>query len=282
MLTFQLFRIRVELPSQPDLFNDSPSRRVILERAIGEKPSEELRHGFVWHIGNLIRIDPDALYFALGRTTISIVERYDEERRDFLVEPFESAPYTHVVLDERNQVIAIAGKSRLAPTIRGIAAQFQKLLNSSAAARDSRARIRVDEISDPEDFISILRTAYSVEQFSVTFRRPNPFDVEEDFHRPLEKLLQESDGEVGKTTISGENLNAEVLAEVARSTAATGDDAAAKLRMTQEEHLVRRKLKGQAVTLAEEGLDTDGQKRNFLGRLRDAYSRVRHRLESKE
>jgi hypothetical protein len=199
MIQFQLFKVRIQRPGQLRLFDD-PARapRDIIFEVVRSKPSAQLRRGYTWHIGNIEELDVNAIYFALGRTTTAKVEMYDERAGDFVVAEFDAAPYTHAIMDLHLQLVAIAGKAQLAPTTLGIARLLQKLLNSSPVVLESEAKIGVSPLNDPHDFISHLRDAYSIEQFAVTFRRPNPWDVDADFHAPFERFLAETDGEKGK------------------------------------------------------------------------------------
>jgi hypothetical protein len=253
--------------------NESPSE--LIRTAIMEKPSGELRRGYYWHIGNVISIDSAGLYFALGRTTSGYVERYDSNRRDFVEEEFETAPYTHVLLDTNLQVSAIAKKPKLAPTTTGIARQLARLLGASRAALDRQISFELAEIKDPEDFIENIRRAYAIKRFSVTFSPPNPFDVEQDFHAPMENLLRESYGDNGKTSVSGQNLNPELLENLARSTAATGDDAEAKIQFEQDQKPILKKLRGNPAVIDQENVDSNEDKISLLSRLRALYNSIR-------
>jgi len=272
---FQMFRIKVVRGPQASLF-ESPTRTSdILRNAIESKPSAELRKGHTWHIGNVKTLDSRGVYFAIGRTTTLTVERYDPKRRDFLEEEFDTAPYTHVFLDLETQVAAIAAKARLARSAAGVARQLQRLLNQSPGARDHEITFDVVELKDPEDFIAHLRSAYVIEQFTFTFSRPNPFDVNQDFVKPLERFLSEARGEQGKAAVTGSHLDSGVLEEVARSAAASGDDAEARLRTSESEGVVKKRLSGNPVILCEDDPDTLEKKKNLLAKLRKVYARLR-------
>lgn len=224
----------------------------------------------------------NAIYFALGRTTTAKVEMYDERAGDFVVAEFDAAPYTHAILDLHLQVVAIAGKAQLAPTTPGIGRQLEKLLNGSPIVLEAEANIGVSSLNDPHDFISHLRDAHSIEQFTVTFRRPNPWDVESDFHAPFERFLAETDGERGKAIVEGEDLDVKPLEKVAASAAALGDDAEAMIRTTAGRRPVKKRLRGNPVTLRTDDADEREAKISLLGRVRELYSRVRQQTRSKE
>lgn len=279
MITFQLFRIRVQLPRQLELFEGRRPGE-LLRTAVEQKPSAQLRRGHTWHIGNISSPDRSGLFFALGRITSSIVEKYDEERGDFIEEQQETAPYTHVVVDTELQVCAIAGKSKLAPTIAGIARQLGRLLNASVLAEETKLRFDVREITDPSDFIAHLKSAYAIRKFWMTFALPNPFDVNEDFQRPMERLLKEADGDRGKTGISGEGLNPELLETLTRSAVASGQEAAADLQVAEDQPPVRRHTRGNPVTTGEESIDSDEQKAGLLNKMRRIYCRIRTQQET--
>ena len=60
-------------------FDQSEASSTIILRAILGKPVHELRKGQTWHIGNIHQLSETEVFFAFGRITKSIVERYDEE-----------------------------------------------------------------------------------------------------------------------------------------------------------------------------------------------------------
>lgn len=278
MPTFQLFHCRVTLPSQIDLLRDPPSRPEIIRQALEERPSAELRKGYTWHIGNLESIGSDGIYFAFGKTTVTSIEQYDAVGGDFVEIEFDTAPYTHVILDLHHQVMAIAAKSRLAPTTGGISRQLTKLLNRSEAARIHEVQFNVAEIKDPQDLIKHLHESYAVCRFKMTFTRPNPFDANEDVQKPLEKFLAAANGRSGSTEVAGENLEPDILEELVRSAAASGNDAVAHVKPTQASRPVKKQLSGNPVIVSAEEPANDERKSALLDLVKSTYERVRRRL----
>ena len=144
---FQLFRIQVFLEPQMRLpvrsaTGGERNRPAIIEQAIRSKPSIRSSSGMVWHLGNVDQIEDRVLYFAVGRTTRTTMEYFDEGRGDFAEVEFATAPYTHAIIDLDLEVCAIAAKSRLARTINGIARRLDDLLNASEVAFDNNAALR--------------------------------------------------------------------------------------------------------------------------------------------
>jgi hypothetical protein len=276
MLDFQLFRIKVFPSAQSTLFESDKTPQQILVETIRSLPETRSRQGLVWHIGNVTDVDESSIYFRVGRTSKSTVEVYHDGR--FIDEEFETSPYTHVLLETQIEVCAIARKSKLADTTSGIARQLARLLNRSDSARAIRARFEVSMINDPEGFISRLRDAVSVETFWMTFTKPNAIDVDEDFIKPAERLLSEADGNRGKTQIQGKRMAVDVLEQLSRSAASTGDNAGASVRQDENQPSIRISLRGNAVDLAQDSVDTDEEKLTLLQRLRDKYEEIREGL----
>ena len=276
MPVFHLFRLKVERPQQAPLFgNPEQSNVEIIKSSIEEKPSQELNKGNIWRIGNIVEIGDDGLFFALGRITKSIVERYDESKGDFLDEALDEAPYTYVFVDLQFQVCAIAQKPKIAQKPGTIASYLAKLLTQSNNLDNTNLKITLSLINDPDDFIELLKTAFRISHFEMTFSPPNPFDVEHDFHQPMERLLGETNGNKGKTSIDGEHLEPRPLEELARSAAGTGESAKAKIQSEEGQKPILKHLKGNPVTLDQDDLTTDDEKRTFLERVRDTYRRIR-------
>lgn len=280
MPSFQLFRTKVLRTAQVTIDDavDPVSPRRALEHVLESRPSADLRRGHTWHVGNITSVDDDAVYFRLGRTTRTTLELYDEDTSNFVDEEFTNAPYTHVVLDLNVQVAAIAAKNRLAPSVPGIARQFARLLNTDRWAKTRELEFRIDPIQDPESFLQQLRRAHQVLKFSVDFSRPNPWDVEQDFQKPMQRLLQEAAGRAGRTSISGEKLEVAPLERLARAAAASGDDASATLRPAKSSRPVIKSLRNNPVTLTAEDLATVKQMRGVVGRIRELYHHVRDRI----
>jgi hypothetical protein len=274
MLHFQLFRIKVVAPGQKSLFDSEFSPQVALVETLRKKPAGELRIGYTWHVGNISDLDESGMYFALGRTTRSTVEMYDPTSGNFVEAEFETAPYTHVICDTSLEVCGIARKSRLAQTAAGIARQLQNLLNASTS-ESTRWRFEVSAISDPEEFIAQLRAAYVVTRFGLTFTLPNPFDVNKDFQEPMERLLRDADGQRGKTLLNGKDLDTDVLEELARSAAATGNDAEATIKRTANSKPARRRLAGDVASITEKDIGSDSDRKGILDEIRGLYARIR-------
>jgi hypothetical protein len=275
MLEFQLFRIRVYPSQQRDLFDKDRTRPEMLREAIESLPSGEFRHGLIWHIGNITAIDESGLYFRLGRTSTSTLEIYDESEGGFVDQEFETAPYTHAIVDVELEVCAIAKKTRLSPATPGIARQFARLLNESPKATEFQALFEIDEVKDPEDFIAHLKGAYSISKFWVLFSRPNAFDAHEHFVKPFQRMVEASNGEKGRAELKGQNLNATTLETVARSAAATGDDAGAWMKPSRQARRVKKRLKGSSVNTSQEDVADEKQKRTLMDRVRALYRKVR-------
>jgi hypothetical protein len=272
MLDFQMFRVRVYPSRQGMLFESPKTQPQILQEAISSLPAAELRKGRTWHIGNVTALDSDGLYFRVGRISRSTMEIYREGV--FVDQEFETAPYTHVVMDVPQEVCCIAKKPRLAPTAVGIAKQFTYLLSQSNYARNVGAQFEIDPILDPKDLVDYLERALSVQKFWVTFKRPNPFDAKQDFQQPVQRLLNEIGGIKGKTEFYGEELVAKILANITRAAAATGDDAAATMTLDHQRRVTKR-LKGNPVMISNRDIADTRQKQSLLEILRELYRRIR-------
>ena len=279
MANLYLFRVKVQKVEQGVLFGQEMEPSKFVTEVISSKPSGELREGYIWHIGNVVFIGNEGLSFAAGRTTKKSKELYDENARNFLEVEDEESPFTYVYYDMKYGFLAIEPKSKLSPTVKGIARNMEKLLNRQDFVINSAYRIEISEIWDPEDFLKHIRQAYAVVGFTVHFGKPNPFDVEADFHRPMEKYLEETGGNKGRATVQGDDLDRDRIEEVTRSVASTGNDASARLRMKEGQRPVTRHLEGDPVTIPIEEEDR-ADKLTLLDKLRNAYIRVRrHRDE---
>ena len=274
-MDFELFRIQIYEKQQGTLFRREYSRSEVLRDTIRSLPTVELRRGKVWQIGNIQELDEFAFYFRVGRISTSHVQIWD--KGNFIDAELEAAPYSHAIVDTNLEVCAVQRNSTLAPTARGIASQFNKLLNRSTVALNQGIIFETSGISDPEDFIAQLRQAQVITRFSVTFSRPNAWDIA-DYAKPFQALLEEAKGHTGKTELKGKELNAEPLEELTRSAASTGNNASVTMRDRDGYRVTRQLVGGNRAALAVDSRGGLPNWRQVLERIRWLYNqRIRRR-----
>jgi hypothetical protein len=275
IVDLNLFRVKAFLPP---LFAEQVRPADAVRRAVEEKPTAVIgARGGRWHIGNVQVLDDNGLYFALGRTSRATVQLLDPRTGDFLEAERETAPYTHVVLDVPREVCAIARKTNLAPNSLSLGHNLARVLNASSIAQRYGATFQVAPLSDPEDFVRMLQSAYAIRRFTVTFARFNPFDAEEDWHKPMQRLADAANGQAGSTSLKGPALNEAPLEALTRSVASTGDDARALLLLEEGQSPVRRSLRRDTATITERDVETIEERRSVLAKLRAKYREIRGR-----
>lgn len=270
-----LYRVKIMRPIQANAFDPGLPAPDLLRAMLLEKPTATSRYGSQWHIGNVEIVDDSGIYFALGRTTKATLPILLEGSGDFIEEQYESAPYTHAFVDVNREVIAIAAKSSVAPTTDAMARQLERLLARTSTAQSAEAAISVSPVSEPEQLLRALRSAYAITSFTVYFTRPNPMDVNDEFIKPMERLAQAAGGESGKTTIRGAALDPEPLTDLVRSAASSGDDAVALVKPEPGTRSVRRSLRGQNARISEEDASTPEGRARALAKLRRKHIDVR-------
>lgn len=273
-IEYSLFRAKFIKDLQRSFFQKELRTRDLFLEAVLEKPSAEPREGYLWHIGNVRTFTEYRGYFAIGRTTNATIEKFDTHSGNFIEEELETSPYTHCVFNADLGIVGIARKTSLAPTVKGIAARLQQLLTESAVIRETLTKVEIDPIPDPEGFLSALESAYRVSRFSATFRGPNPFDADEYFQKPLSVYLAAANATKGRAQVQGEDLNREVVQSVTRSTAATGNEASARITRSKKHKPTTIHLRGDAV---KRGYNEDEQPPEvILEDLEKLYSRIRN------
>ncbi len=246
-IEYNLYRIKFIKSKQTNLFNEVYSPSEIFYNAINEKPTLINKLDYTWHIGNIEPLRESSGYFRVGRTTKRTVEKYDEESGDFVDQTESESPYTHVIYNLEIGFLGIAKKLRLAPTTKGIANTIKKLMLQTKVVRSTKVEVEIDPISDPEGFLNKLSSAYAIKKFTATFTGPNPFDADEYFQKPLSKLLKDANGQSGKTVLDGNDLDNDVLQEITKSTAATGNTASALIQSAIREKPKKYNLSGDPI-----------------------------------
>lgn len=270
---YSLFRVKFIKPAQESLFNEKVTPKELLISAVLQKPSAELRAGYHWHIGNVQLYNDSRGYFAIGRTTVSSIEKFDEISGNFIEEETEESPYTHCVFDSSIGFIGIAKKTNLSQTTRGIANRLEELFSLADGIIENNITVEVRPIPDPDGFLKAIIGAYKVYSYTATFRGPNPFDADEHFQKPLAVYLSAANGYKGKATINGDDLNREVLAEVTRSTAATGNEASARVQKSKKQKATTVNLRGDPIKRRYD--EKDHHPEIVLNDLTNQYMRVR-------
>lgn len=281
-MIFHLYRLKIEQSIKPPLFKDPTNQpRDIILAAIERIFSQNFQKAQSWRIGNIHEPTQNTIFFAFGKITRATHGFYDESRGDFIEETFEEAPHTYVAIDLEHQICAIAQKAKIAPRVRNIARNLEKLLNAVHQTEMEYHDITftLNEINDPEEFITLIRTAVCISKFEMTFSPPNPFDAEEQFQRPMEELLKWSHADKGQTSIKGQNLEPNTLEKLSRSAAASGNNARAHIQSPSDTKPVPKKLAGNTTTVTIDDIVTDDQKFNLIQKIRSAYLRVRDMRE---
>jgi len=268
-----LYRVNLILPAQKSWLHYQVSRADIFKASLEEKPDSQVRAGYTWHIGNVELFSKTSGYFAIGRTTRSTIEKFDSESGNFVEEELETSPYTHCVFDAEIGFIGIAKKPSLSPTANGIARRVEELLSRTTQVIENELRVEVVPIPDPEGFLRDIQQAYKVLQFAATFHGPNPFDADEFFQKPLSAYLAAADGNRGRAQIDGEDLNREVIQAVTKSTAATGNEASAKIQRVSGARAIKIHLRGSGIGASYE--EDVHDPKQVLQDLSGLYRRVR-------
>lgn len=269
---YHLYRAKFIKPAQLPLFVKNKSSMDLFLESIHDKPEYTLSSGSEWHLGNVRMHDEVSGSFAVGRTTKTTVEKFDKDTGDFIDELDDSGPYTVVIFDAKIGLLGIAKKSKLAPNASSIARRIKDLLLTTSIAIESGIDIRVDVIPDPEDFLDKLREAYSIRRFRATFTGPNPVDADELFQKPLSVYAQSIGASSGTLEVVGDALNEEVAESVAKSTAATGNTASARIIPNKGTKAKNIKMKGDAVVAV---VERNANTSKILERMHTEYMRVR-------
>ena len=277
-MQLDLFRIRVfPKTAHGSLFTQNLEPAEVLRWAMLEQPRSRLtKRRVAWHVGNVEELEEGNIYFRLGKQSRATLSQIDNTG-NFTEAELENAPYTHAILDFGLELCALAKNTALSPSTIGIARSLQRVMNDSDTALENEVRFEVGRVNNPDDFLNLLSSAYSIRSFTFTFMRRNPFDEDKDFVKPFGALLEEVNGDVGQATIRGTQLRAAPLEQISRSAATTGDDVTARVQLDAESPPVVRKLSGNIASVSVDSLDSPQEQVGAIQRARKEYRRVRER-----
>lgn len=271
-IEYHLYRTKFIKPSQVSLFNPDLSAKEMLEAGLDERPSIEFRRNNVWHIGNVEYLDKNAGRFAIGRTTTTTVEKFDNNSGNFTELIDESGPYTFVYFDSSLGLLGIGKKIKVASDVKSIARKIQSLLAKTNLVALNQIDVRVDYIPDPDSFLEKLHSAYAIKRFKAHFTGPNPVDADDLFQRPMSYYCQQLEADQGSVIVSGDSLNEKAVAEVAKSTAATANAASAIIQSERGVRTTKISFKGDARKII---IEQDAEKNQILESIKLAYREVR-------
>lgn len=276
MLWIHLLRVRCEPNKQSGLFDRPRSPSDVIMDAIRSTPRALVGRGAEWRIVKPELIGANAIGFKMGRSAALKVPQYDDKAHDFVESEVQSAPYTFGVYDAETQACGIIKRTGVSLLASQISSKLEKILNSTDFPEQAGCTIQVDPISDPDDFIGQLRGAALVTKFRFTASFPNPFDVERLIQRPAELFTQAAGGDSTTVEVHGQNLDVDLLEELARGVASTGDEAAATVKSSDRARGKRIHLKGNPVQEpVEQERDPKSFYKSILSSTRAAYERIR-------
>ena len=248
-IRFGLFSVRLFHP--PSLFEQDISKRRIstLHNAIMSQPVIKSKR-VTWRIGNCKELGKtNSVYFRIGRDkrrNVGVVRYLGDDVSvdvgqapvEFDEETHDEYPSTHVVLNPEHNICAIAYHPDLAKDLSALGNRLRQLIAASKEIKESQFKIDVDLVRDPDSFVKQIEESFAVQRISLWIKEPNPFNVEKDIVRPLQKSVSNLSGKKARMSVTGDELNKEKVIEVARSAASLGDGAEATL--VEEEGGTRR------------------------------------------
>ena len=274
MATFHLYRIR-SIPMRSHIEPDDHVAGEVLLTTVLQEPDEHLTRGGRWRIGNIARLNEYVILFAFGRISRTSRIIYEEEVRNFVEEKSDEAPYTFVLLDTEYQLCAIARNAAVAQNTDSIARSLQNLINFTIDPNQAYLEFRIDVVNNPVQFLDLIRSAYRIRKVDVTLRPPNPFDVDDQFHKPMELVLREANASGGKISLNGEKLDPKFVETITKSATAGGDRVTARIQSEQGQEATTVRTVGNPVTFnAQSPVGVRGTN-SLVTTMRDIYRRVR-------
>lgn len=276
MLSIYLFRVKLIRGDQLALEKENFTLAELFRKAIEEKPSLKLNSNSTWVIGNISYLDKknETGTFNIGKKTTEVFPKYNETSKDFETFSEECGPNAKIYFNLKYEILGISRNSSLAKDEYTISDKLQKLLENTNAVKNAFKYIEITKVKNPETFISRLRSAYCINRFEVHFSGPNPFDADEYFHKPMSAYLNATGGKRGSTVVDGDSLNSETCAQMAKSVAATGNDASAKIKESSDDKFT-------TITMSKNGakvfvpVDIENDDRKIMKKIMNEYYRIR-------
>ena len=193
--------------------------------AQNNKKSDNVR----WLIGNLLS-DGEYMCFQFGKTSTTKTSEYDNEAHKFLDKENPDARYTNVYIDQKYEMVGIVQNSKL-PQTEILANRIANIILRNCD-NNSVLNITINPIFDSTGLVKIVDSAYAVTNVVFETTPPNPWDAD-DFSKHMQGYVAESNGEKGKVSVSGPDLNKETVKSTIRSTNSLGQGRKVQVRIRE-------------------------------------------------
>ena len=263
---FHLFRIQIFQP-QPHMYEEFPNPDQGIVEILESSPQRKLKTRS-YYLKDVEKATHDTYFFYFVRTK-NLKYRDDNLNEQLL----EDHPYIHILINNDIGLCAIEVNTDFANTTSTSAALLEKLFYTSEFAKRHQATINISAIRDPEDLISYIRKSSYVRHFFFEVRRPNASDAA-DFSKSLKKITLKSNSQKAKTALNGLDIDKDISEELVRSSASTGDDAGATLKMPNLKRLVRKSLGKNYIHLEWAG-DARKLKKQLAEKIKEMYHELR-------
>lgn len=287
---FYLFRLKLVNKKNQELLKEL-NRGQLLLKIIKLHPGAYVRRGIEWIMANTNEINPDSVFFKFGRLTRKTRDKFDLDKRLFIETEDDMVDSTICVYDSINQILALEKcsntppPSTLAKHIRHIINTLPEgplfqYLSSDERTFLSLCTCQIDAIPNPVDFIGQISSAYKILEFDVTFFRKNPPDHNELLQKPMQNLLEETNGYTSTASVSSpDGLKPDALISLTHAAAASGSKASAKIQKQIESRSERVRLDSKDNIASFDFEEGDHNDRIWLSSLldviRDKYHKIR-------
>lgn len=274
-----LFRIKFTKIDSILIDDENLTPEQIFRKAIEEKPLVEIKKNSLWMIGNIAYLDDEKNTgtFNVGRKSQNHVSKYNDNSRDFEDTLEENSPNSKIFFNLKFGILGITNKQALSNNEFSLVNKIRKLFEHTKAVRKAFRNVEITEIKNPESFVIRLRNASCIKRFDVHFSGQNPFDADEAFHKPMSAYLDATGGDKGHTVVEGHSLNVDTCVQMAISIAATGNDASAIIKDSNNRRITTTKIslsKDIAKFVLAEDIQNDDKK--IIESMMQYYDKVRN------
>jgi len=223
-----LFRITVHKSHQEDIFDTLDDKQEFLKKMISSHPERKGARATKWILGNYSKISSNGMYFRLGRISTKKLSNINS-KGDFIENEIKIAPNSHCILDLENQVLAMTHNNELSFTIVSQGKALERIINENLDNFQNFVSVEIRILPDYVEFVKKIRDSYSVKKFWVKIRRPNPFDIMDDFVNPISKINNQINSEEIKVELKGEDLEKKKLESITGNTTIAGSEGGATI-----------------------------------------------------
>lgn len=266
-MRFDIYRIKV-YKDQQMVFDHKKAKPIDILNASMEKIHDiSIGTKLIWKIGNMSKFGDYLYYFRFGKVQKKKQGSYIDG--NFINTKQKHAIYTHVIMDNENEILAVANTG-ISHNTHVIANKLEQVFNNACM---EGYKISIMSVKDPSKILDVFDKGESIDELWVTIKRKNNvFDDDSDFIEPLQELVEEIEADKIALHATGGSLNKSKTEKIIRNASTKGFKSTIR---TKGAKYIRAQESIASVSITENVEDNDETKQFIHSKILQKFDEIR-------